>query len=138
MFQADSDALSPPGAPGEMEGAARVRFANWRSPGQRGPRPGFTGPASFLLGFVKIKRGIVCGGMWKLDEIQIPASTGKVLLGHSPALGFPVVHGCFCPKVAAVSSCDRGHMAHKAQSDCSLALYRAGLLTLGLEFCLQQ
>ena len=44
---------------------------------------------------------------------SLPSFVNKVLLKHSHIPSFSVACGCYDPKIAELSSCNRGHMAHK-------------------------
>lgn len=56
-----------------------------------------------------------------------------VSLGHSRALWVYTVRGCLYTTVAELSSCDKSHMVHEAESIYSLALQRENLLIPALQ-----
>ena len=62
----------------------------------------------------------------------LPIFVNKVLLEHEHIHSFSVACGCYNPKIAEPSSCNRGRMAHKVWNIYFLALYRKNLPTPGV------
>lgn len=69
----------------------------------------------FLKWLEKNKRKIIVCATWKFCEVQMSISINKVLSEHSYTHSFTIVSGYFHAVIAEVKSCNKDHVAHRAE-----------------------